>query len=189
MNTFKVLLSLTKKALLLYSNTTLLKGDLPVMNKFLLSLVTVSLLSVSALPAMAKHYTPAQCPVVGNASTHVYYTRASANYGNLLIQNYGVDYRQCFPTVAAAERAGFSKTVAGAVVDRTEQQVGKALSTTKRVIKEDAKKVGASTKKLVKKAAVGTEKAARKVETKMDDTTKKAKTKKKSTTTAKKTAE
>jgi len=181
------------------------------MNKFLLSLVTVSLLSVSAFPAMAKHYTPAQCPVVGNTTSKVYHTSTNAHYAKMLDENVGTDNRQCFQTVAAAERAGFKSTVVGAVAAKTEKKVEKAVTTTKRVVKDDVEKVATGTKKaakkvseksvevkdtvvkdtkkVVKKAAVGTEKAAKKVETKMDDTAKKAKTKKTSTTTAKKTAE
>ncbi len=121
-------------------------------NTVLLSLATLSLVSLSTLSTVAaKQYTQAQCPVVGNTSTHVYYTSASANYGNLLIQNAGVDYRQCFPTVATAEKAGFHKTLAGAVVDKTEQQVEKTVANTKRVVKADAKKMSNATKKAQKK--------------------------------------
>jgi hypothetical protein len=123
------------------------------MNKFLLSLFTLALLSVSALPAMAKHYTPAQCPVVGNTTSKVYHTSTSAHYAKMLDENVGTDNRQCFQTVAAAERAGFKKTAVGVAAAKTEKKVVKAATTTKRVVKEDVQKVASGTKKVAKKVS------------------------------------
>ena len=54
-------------------------------------------------------YSPAECPVVGNTSSHIFHVPGGSSYAKMLIKNQGSDNRQCFKTEGEAESAGYRK--------------------------------------------------------------------------------
>jgi hypothetical protein len=59
------------------------------------------------IPAMAKDYTPKECPVVGNTNSMIYHVSGGHFYARMLRENPKGDNRQCFNSTKAAQAAGY----------------------------------------------------------------------------------
>jgi hypothetical protein len=72
------------------------------------TLVTLALLFSGA--ALAKDFTPNECPVVGNTSSMIYHTQGQKYYDRMLTRNKGKDNRRCFKTEQEAQKQGYRKS-------------------------------------------------------------------------------
>lgn len=57
--------------------------------------------------AVAQNYTPQQCPVIGNTTSHIYHTQGGHFYRRMLQKNRGKDNRHCFQTTQQARQNGY----------------------------------------------------------------------------------
>lgn len=71
-----------------------------------LSLAVV--LTTSSL-ALARDYTPKECPVVGNTNSKIYHVPGGRSYAKMLRQNHSGDNRQCFQSESSAQKAGYRR--------------------------------------------------------------------------------
>jgi hypothetical protein len=75
------------------------------------TVVAVIIFLVFSGAAMARDYTPTECPVVANTDSGIYHTRSSLNYRMMLQENKNKkkDNRKCFKTELEAKMAGYRK--------------------------------------------------------------------------------
>ncbi len=59
-----------------------------------------------------QYFTENECPVVGNAETHIYHLPGDRNYGQMLEENKDKkkDTRVCFKSRVEAEKAGYRRS-------------------------------------------------------------------------------
>ncbi len=76
-------------------------------------LLSVAVLVATARSAGATDFAPNRCPAVGNRFSGIYHVQGDVNYRQMLHRNADRrlrDNRQCFPSAAAAERAGYRRS-------------------------------------------------------------------------------
>lgn len=57
--------------------------------------------------ALAKDYSPWECPVVGNVDSSIFHFKGCPNYEQMLTKNKGPDNRRCFKTPDEAKSSGY----------------------------------------------------------------------------------
>jgi len=62
-----------------------------------------------------QYFTENECPVVGNAETHIYHLPGDRNYGQMIEENKDrkKNNRVCFKSLVEAEKAGYRRSRAG----------------------------------------------------------------------------
>ncbi len=64
-------------------------------------------ITCTASAALARDFSPKECPVIGNTKRHIFHVKGCPNYEQMLVKNKYNDNRKCFKTRDAAKASGY----------------------------------------------------------------------------------